>query len=107
MTIGCQGLAGNGARCPMDYCQSYLLNPDKWAPHLSHKKIRDDELKERVSEQTLSAKVMKSQNKNCVNVKISILIQPNYATLFRALRTAVGDGMRKKDTEIPPEHAFV
>jgi hypothetical protein len=32
------------------------------------------------------------------------------ATLFRALRTAflvVGDGMRKKDTEIPPKRAFV
>jgi hypothetical protein len=30
------------------------------------------------------------------------------ATLFRALRTAAGgDGMRKKDTEIPPERAFI
>jgi hypothetical protein len=31
----------------------------------------------------------------------------NCATLFRALRTAAGgDGMRKKDTEIQPEHAL-
>jgi hypothetical protein len=29
------------------------------------------------------------------------------AILFRALRTAAGDGMRKKDTEIPPERAFI
>jgi hypothetical protein len=32
------------------------------------------------------------------------------AILFRALRTAllvVGDGMRKKDTEIPPKRVFI
>jgi hypothetical protein len=30
------------------------------------------------------------------------------ATLFRALLTATGgDGMRKKDTEIPPKRAFI
>jgi hypothetical protein len=34
-------------------------------------------------------------------------IELDCATLFRALLTAVGDGMRKKDTEIPPERVFV
>jgi hypothetical protein len=39
MIIGCQGLDGNGARCPMDYCRS----------HLSHKKRGDEKLNERIS----------------------------------------------------------
>jgi hypothetical protein len=29
------------------------------------------------------------------------------ATLFHALHTVVGDGIRKKDMEIPPERAFI
>jgi hypothetical protein len=46
MTIGCQELTSNGARCPMDYYRSYLLNPDRWVPHFSHKMRGDEKLKE-------------------------------------------------------------
>jgi hypothetical protein len=77
MTTGCQELTSNGARCPVDYCRSYLLNPDKWTPHFSHKERNDEKLNERILEQTLRAEVVQFQyNKNCVNAKVSILIQP-------------------------------
>jgi hypothetical protein len=42
------------------------------------------------------------------NIIFNALVLYFCATLFRALRTAAGgDGMQKKDTEIPPERAFV
>jgi gag-polypeptide of LTR copia-type len=45
-----------------------------------------------------------------VSSGVILLLLAICATLFRALRTAagfLGDGIRKKDTEIPPERAFV
>jgi hypothetical protein len=41
------------------------------------------------------------------NFELKLTLLNIVRPFFRALRTASGDGMRKKDTEIPPNRAFV